>query len=688
MAMLVGTDIGGTFTDIVGFDTESRELSFGKSLTDYGDLVDGVFSCLSQEGIEPRGIDLLRHGTTQIINILIERKGVKTALVTTRGFRDVLEIGRASRPLPFDLSYRRHPPLVERALRFEVSERIDASGRILQPLDTEELVSLCAVLRRAGIEAVAVSFLNAYVNPAHEEEAARILRENLPDVYVTGGAELSREWFEYERTSTAVANAYVGPRASRYIQRFDEKLRAAGFAGRFVVMASHGGVLSQRRATEQPVALVESGPIGGCIGATAYARELRIDRMIAFDMGGTTAKCALIENASFDIQSTYYVGGYDYGIPLRTPVLDIIEVGTGGGSIAFVDAQGSLHVGPRSAGSDPGPVCFGRGGAEPTVTDANLALGRIGSGAFLSGSLQLDGAAAIASLIDGVGRRMAFGDRDLDRVAGGVLALANAQMGSAIKEVTVERGKDARDFALFAFGGGGPLHACDLARELRISRVIVPPEPGNFSALGMLFAPARIDESRTVRLDLTTSTSDLGDWVGEMEAAARAALRRDFDSEAVEFERRAELRFKGQRHTIRVAVEPDEGIEPLRIRFFETYERRYGRADRDGVVELIGLRVTAKATVNGPELGALHRAPRDGLGRPHGHRPVYFASTGRWHETPVYTRYALPIGSRLVGPGVIEEFGATTVIGPDDRLTVGSVGELQIDVVERGDHAS
>ncbi|MDF2114304.1 hydantoinase/oxoprolinase family protein [Roseiarcaceae bacterium H3SJ34-1] len=682
MALIVGTDIGGTFTDVVGYDTEKRSLHFGKGLTDYGDLVNGVFDCLSQIEIDPAAVSVLKHGTTQVINILLERKGARTALVTTKGFRDVLEIGRASRPLPFDLTYRRDPPLVERALRFEVNERIDAKGQVLQPLDMEDLERICRRLEDERVEAVAVSFLNAYVTPSHEDGAAAFIRARLPHVYVTTGAEHSREWFEFERSSTAAANAYVGPRASHYVQRLETRLDEAGFDGRLLIMGSHGGVLSVRRAREQPVALVESGPIGGCIGATAYADALGLDRMVAFDMGGTTAKCALIEKGSFEIQPTYYIGGYEHGLPLRTPVLDIVEVGTGGGSIAYVDRQEHLHVGPRSAGSNPGPVCFRRGGNEPTVTDANVVLGRIGSGAFLSGSLSLDRDAAVAALMGKVGTPLGFAAAAEDQVARGVLALANAQMGTAIKEVTVERGKDIRDFTLFVFGGGGPLHGVELARELGIRRVVVPPEPGNFSALGMLFAPARIDEIRTVRLDVTGGADDeaqgLAGPLADMEAHASAALLRDFEAEAVAFERQAEMRYKGQRHTIRVAVDARDSFDRLRQAFLTTYAHRYGRADADAPVELIGLRVTAIAAAPAPDLRAMHRAARPGGTIVRRWRDVCF-NTGRL-RTLVLNRYDLPPGFQEQGPAIIEEFGATTLIGPGDRFEVGQFGELQITI--------
>lgn len=683
MALLVGTDIGGTFTDVVGYDTDRRQILFGKTLTNYRDLVDGVFDGLQQVEIDPRAIATLKHGTTQIINVLLERKGARTALITTEGFKDVLEIGRASRPVPFDLTYRRDAPLIERKLRFEVAERVDAKGQVLVPLDINALATLCAMLKREEIEAVAISFLNSYVNPAHEIAAAAFVREQLPDCYVTTGVEHSREWFEYERTSTAVANAYVGPRAARYIDRFENRLRDEKADTAFLVMASHGGILSLRRAREQPIALVESGPIGGCIGAGIYAKALGVERMVGFDMGGTTAKCALIENGMFDIQLTYYVGGYDKGFPLRTPVLDIVEVGTGGGSIAYRDTLGRLHVGPRSAGSDPGPVCFGRGGSEPTVTDANLVLGRINSGRFLSGSLQLDPIATEAALMTKIGIPMGFAETEVDKVASGLLALANVQMGAAIKEVTVERGKDIREFTLFAFGGGGPLHACDVARELNIKHVIVPPEPGNFSALGMLFAPARIDESRTVRIDLQTGAGRLQELIVEMDQAASAALRRDFDSDAVAFERQAEMRYKGQRHTIRVPLDIRPEETALRARFVDVYRKRYGRADLEAPIELVGVRVTAHASVDGPDLRSLHRSPEGSAASPHAMRDVYFAVVGRRLPTPIYSRYEMPIGCKISGPAIVEEFGATCVVGPEDRLKIGVFGELSITVAGR-----
>lgn len=367
---LIAADTGGTFTDVAAFDSSSGKIYYGKALTNYTNLADGAL-----EGLEGADVDLaqgllFKHGTTHVINAFIQRSGAKTALVATRGFSDMLEIGRGNRPVPFSQRYRRDPVLVPRNLRFDVDERIDARGHVVVALNESELEEIAERLRALGVEAVAVAFLNSYINSAHEQRAVEVLRECLPSAYITAGTALSREWYEYERTSTAAANAYVGPKMRHYVDAFDARLRQRAFEGTFYMMGSGGGVLSTERSISEPVALVESGPVGGCIGAARYAAELGCDKLIAFDMGGTTAKCALVMDAQFDVQPLYYVGGYDHGFPLRTPVIDIVEVGAGGGSIAHVDSGGDLMVGPRSAGSEPGPVAFGRGGVEPTVTGA------------------------------------------------------------------------------------------------------------------------------------------------------------------------------------------------------------------------------------------------------------------------------------------------------------------------------
>jgi N-methylhydantoinase A/oxoprolinase/acetone carboxylase beta subunit/N-methylhydantoinase B/oxoprolinase/acetone carboxylase alpha subunit len=682
MALFVGTDIGGTFTDLVGYDSTCDAVFFGKTLTTAADLVNGVTSCLAEVGIAARSVDVLKHGTTQIINTLLERSGARTALVITEGFRDIVEIGRASRPLAFQLDYQRSPPLIPAPLRLELRERIRADGTVLEPLQDEELERLAAKLGTLGVSAVAISLLNAYRNPCHETRTAEFLRRRFPGVFISAGTELSREWFEYERTCTAMANAFVGPRAAEYLGQLERTLDDQAFRGRLFIMSSNGGVLSLAQAKNQPISLVESGPIGGCIGAATYARTLGLQRLIAFDMGGTTAKCALIEDLRFEVSPTYDVGGYEYGFPIRTPVLDIAEVGTGGGSIAHVDESGALHVGPRSAGSEPGPVCFGRGGTEPTVTDADLALDRIASGAFLRGALPLDRDASRHAIDHKIGRPLGYAaGQSIDQLAQGILDLANVQMASAIKEITVERGRDVRDFELFAFGGGGPMHAVSLARELRIPRVIVPPQPGNFSALGMLFADSRIEEARTVLLKLREDDEALlRKHADEIKAVLLERLHRELDAVSIVFESVMEMRFEGQRHSIKISLHDSDKLADIRSRFFDEYRRRYGFVDEAATIELVNMRVAGIAVSDKPDLAGLHQAGSEGRPEPRDYRDVFFGESARRVRTPIYSRNTLPIGASIQGPAVIEEFGATTVLGPYDRLVVGSLGELTIEL--------
>ena len=679
MSLFVGSDIGGTFTDVVGFDPVHKKLTFGKTLTNRGDLVEGVLSALADIDITPPQIAVLKHGTTQVINVLLERAGANMALVVTKGFGDIMEINRAGRAVTFDISYRRSPSLVKRENCLEIDERIAADGSVVNALNPADLEVLADQIEAGGYEAIAVSLVNSYKNSEHEDSIVSFLQSRFPKLYITSGTSLSREWYEYERTSTAVANAYVGPRAVTYVDRFEKRLEQSKFPGLFYMVGSNGGVLRVDRAKEQPISLVESGPIGGCVGATVFSRHLGIDRVIAFDMGGTTAKCALVENHRFEVLQTYYVGGYDYGFPVRTPVLDIVEVGTGGGSIAEVDAHGRLRVGPQSAGSDPGPVCFSLGGDRPTVTDANVVLDRIGGSTFLGGRLMLDKEAAGRALIEKVGKRLNYsGEIDLDRVAAGVVAMANVQMGAAIKEITVERGRDVRDFDLFVFGGGGPLHGIDLARELRIPRVIVPPEPGNFSALGMLFADARVEKSVTAFVDLNgDDEAALAAPFVEIAADIEKVLKRDFDASSTMYEYQADVRFRGQRHALRIDLDLNGGIAGARQRFIDKYIQRYGYADMSVPIEVIGLRVVGIVLAERPDIRRLHSSTGTTMPTPT-RRSVFFRSEGKRLDTPVYRRSDLPVGSHFVGPAIIEEYGSTTVIGPGDDVVIGELGEISV----------
>jgi N-methylhydantoinase A len=621
----------------------------------------------------------VKFGTTIVINTFLQRSGARTALVTTAGFRDLLELRRGNRPVPFDLRYRRDPVLVPRHLRHEVTERIAADGSIVRPLEPDALAAVADRLRQDGVEAVAVSFLNSYANSRHEEQAAETLRGLLPGVYVTAGTELTREWYEYERTSTAAANAYVGPIIATFIAGLSDRLRRQGFARSFFLMASHGGVFSAERARRHPVMLLESGPVGGCIGAAAYARDLGLKNVIAFDMGGTTAKCALVADGAFDIRSPYYVGGPERGFPVRGGVIDIVEIGAGGGSIAWFDPQGRLNVGPHSAGSNPGPVAYGRGGTEPTITDANVALGRIGAGAFLGGAMSLDRAAAEAAIRTRVAEPLGLaGPGGLADAARGIIALGATLMAGAIKRVTIERGFDPREFSLFAFGGGGPLHAAALARELNIPEVIVPPAPGLFSALGMLMAQARIEETASFLRPLAAPTlPELAGAFARLEDAVARTLAREVPAADVTVTRSAEMRYRGQKHSIRVALAPGCGEADIRRQFESVYERRYGHAQRQGAVELVNLVVTAVAEVDRLQPADLRAAALASASAGSSERDIVFGAGGAV-RVPVFARGDLPVGLAGAGPAAIEEYGATTLVGPDDRFAIGRLGEIRI----------
>jgi N-methylhydantoinase A len=677
MSYAVAVDIGGTFTDLVGYEHDSRRVVYTKSATTYGNFVEGILDCYGKAGLKPEQTSFLNHGTTLVINAYIQRRGAKAALVTSRGFRDVLEIARGNRPDPFDLHYRRDEPLIPRNLRFEVAERIDTHGEIVTPLDLAALDVIAAELREKKVEAVAVFFMNSYVNTVHEELAAKRLRELLPNLFITHSTELTREWYEFERTSTVAAAAFVGPQVNTYIRRLQEDMQTRGFNGSLFMMGSNGGLLSVDRTCRQPVSLVESGPIGGCIGAGAYAEALGFKNVVAFDMGGTTAKCALVENGTFNVESIYYAGGYVQGFPIKSPVIDIVEVGSGGGSIAWLDSLSRLHVGPRSAGSTPGPVCYGKGGTEVTVTDANLVLGRINPDRVLGGEVKLDTDAAKRA-VAALAKPLGFEGADaVPRVADGILSIATMLMAGAIRQVSVEHGLDPRDFVLFSYGGGGPLHASALARELSIPMVVVPPAPGNFSAVGMLLADARIDLSKTFTGILSQDfVPAIKESFVEMEAQAAASLAEEFGAEEVFFERRAEMRYLGQRHNIKVRVTDIGDLAAIRRSFEHDYKRRYGHADAKNPAELQALHLSAFARQRRPDLASLPQTSTT-LTAPTS-RPVYFNPQSGFVEARVFDRGALEPGFSAMGPAVIEEYGSTTLVGRGDWFEIGPLREIRI----------
>ena len=552
-SMRIAVDIGGTFTDVALFDEAQGTVTPGKALSTPTNLVDGIMSAMVRTTDSPAAIDLMIHGSTVVINSIIERQGAKTALITTKGFRDVYEIGRINRPESFNLFFRKHRPLIPRDMIFEVPERILADGTEEQPLDEATALATARHIKSLGVEAVAILFLHSYREPGHEIQMREIMNDVAPDIFVTASHELSREYREYERTSTTAANAYVGPMVSRYLGNLEERLGSEGFKGSLMIMQSSGGLCDVQTARRQCVQMMESGPAGGVVGSMVLCDALSLNDAISFDMGGTTAKACVIRRGSPDLSPDYFVGGYNEGLAIRIPVLDIKEVGTGGGSIAYIDEGGALHVGPQSAGAEPGPACYGRGGDQATVTDADVVLGRISPDQFLGGEMSLDGQAAHDALRRQVAEPLGL---TVERAASGVLAIAVASMANAVRGVTTERGLDPRDFTLIAYGGGGPLHAVAVARELALGQVIIPGSPAHFSAFGMLLADMRRDYVQThFQLLADISMEQLEERYRQLEQEGLRELQAvGIPTDQVVFERAADMRYVGQEHAVAVTT--------------------------------------------------------------------------------------------------------------------------------------
>ncbi|HTV36747.1 MAG TPA: hydantoinase/oxoprolinase family protein [Xanthobacteraceae bacterium] len=677
----LAADIGGTFTDIAVFDEKTGELTFGKALSTPSHLVEGISAGVEKAGSDYRSAALFLHGSTIAINTMLERTGARTALLITDGFRDIYEIGRINRPDAYNLFFQKHEPLIERALRFEVNERMLADGEIDTPLDENEIAALGRKLEELGIEAAAILFLNCYANADHERRAKAILEKNHPQFFVSASHELSQEYREFERCSTVAANAYVGPKVRRYIGEIDAHMRAAGFSGSFLVVQSTGGLYEAGQAQSQCVRMLESGPAAGVIGTQALCRMLDIDNAIAFDMGGTTAKAGVIHHGEALTTGTALIGGYEQALPVQIAMMDIFEVGTGGGSIARV-VEDALRVGPQSAGAAPGPACYGLGGTEPTVTDANLVLGRLNPNRFLGGEMKLDVAAAERALKEKVGDPLGLSAVE---AADGILRIAETAMSYAVKGVTTERGLDAGDFVLFAYGGAGPLHAVEVAREIGMRKVIVPFAPGVFSAFGMLFADLRYDFVRTAFAPLDdVSFAEVERVYGELEQEGRAAIAgASVKPQRIVVKRAADMRYVGQEHAVTVdlpmAVFKRGDRKAIKRHFDAMHEQRYGTSAPAERAEIVSLRSTVTGLMRKPPQRKIARGrkapPEAAIG---GKRKVFFDS--RFRPTPVFWRSALLAGNRISGPALIEEYASTTVLLPGDTLEVDAFGNLAIDV--------
>ncbi len=679
--MRLAADIGGTFTDIAVFDEKSGKLAFGKALSTPSHLVEGISAGVAKAGSDYRSAGLFLHGSTVAINTMLERTGAKTALLITEGFRDIYEIGRINRPDAYNLFFRKHEPLIERALRFEVRERMLADGAIDKALDEAEIVALGQHLEKLGIEAAAILFLNCYANADHERRAKEILEKNHPKMFVSASHELSQEYREFERCSTVAANAYIGPKVRRYIGEIDSHMREAGFDGSFLVVQSTGGLYESDQAQNECVRMLESGPAAGVIGTQALCRALKIKNAIAFDMGGTTAKAGVIYHDEALTTGAALIGGYETALPIQIAMMDIFEVSAGGGSIARVE-DGSLRLGPQSAGASPGPACYGLGGTEPTVTDANLVLGRLGADRFLGGEMKLDVAAAEKALKTRVGEPLGMSAVE---AADGILRIAATTMSYAVKGVTTERGLDAGDFVLFAYGGAGPLHAVEVAREIGMRRVIVPFAPGVFSAFGMLFADLRYDYVRTWFTPLEDAKFDeIEEVYQDLERQGREAIKAaSVKPQKIEVKRAADMRYVGQEHAVTVdlpiAVFKRKDLKAIKRHFDEQHAQRYGTSAPAERAEIVSLRSTVTGVMRHPpqrKIARGQKAPAKAASR--GKRNVYYG--GKWHATPTYQREALAAGNRIKGPALIEEYASTTVLMPGDVMDVDALGNLVISV--------
>ena len=688
----VGVDIGGTFTDLILVETATGAITVGKALTtpvDPSEAVETVLrDALERAGVTPSQLENVIHGTTLVTNSLIERKGSKTALLTTKGFRDAVEIAREHRYDLYDIFLEMPKPLVPRYLRLEVDERVLATGEVIKAPDLEDLKPLVREMRDKGIEAVAVCFLHSYANPTHERQVAELIANVAPELRVSISSDVVPEIREYERTSTTCANVYVQARVERYLNELDKRLRALGFGGQLFVMLSSGGIGTIETATRFPIRMLESGPAAGALATAHYGEQIGARDLMSFDMGGTTAKLCVIEDGApltandFEVDRIYRFKKGS-GLPVKIPVIEMIEIGAGGGSIARIDAMGLLKVGPDSAGSEPGPVCYGRGGTEPTVTDADLILGFLDPAFFLGGRMQLDLPATERAIKEKIADPLGI---SVPEAAWGIHQVVNESMANAARVHAIERGKDPRSFPLFAFGGAGPVHAFRVAEVLHAPSMISPFAAGVTSTVGFLTAPLAFDFVRTSYGRLAEL-----DWLGvngifeEMEASGRDILLASGVAHGdITYARSADVRYVGQGYEVRVPLPNaalDEGSRDGLVTAFEdVYKQLYGRVGPAVGLEVMswrlvvsGPRPTLRVRAEGPETGTAQHAIK-------GERLVYHPEYREHRPTPVYDRYKLAPGVTFDGPAIVEERESTVVIGPTGRAAIDEFRNLRVDL--------
>ena len=680
----VATDVGGTFTDLVCFETNTEtgvsRVITSKSDTTPPDFENGVLNVLEKGNVEASSIDYFAHGTTVVINALTERKGVAVGLITTEGFRDVLEIARGNRPDFFNLHYEKPKPFVPRFLRQEVPGRMSYKGKEREPLDLSVLPSILEDFRKEGVEAIAISLLHSYANTSHEEAVLAEVQKLWPEVSVVASHQITREWREYERTNTAVLSAYVQPVAARYLAKLDAGLKSRGLKNNPYIMQSNCGVDSLEATSKTPITMVESGPASGFWGAAELGRLIGENNVLALDIGGTTAKCSLIENGEVRIMTDYWIerSRKSAGYPIMVPVVDLVEIGNGGGSIAWVDDYGKMHVGPQSAGALPGPAAYGKGGKSATTTDANLWLGRINKDYFCGGAIDADMTSAGHALKE-------LGDKlgvSVDEAAEGIVRIANNNMVNALKLVSLNRGFDTRDFTLLAFGGGGAMHAVALGQELQVKKVVVPAAAAVFSAWGMMMSDLRRDFFVTRLMELAEGTGNRIEAIfNETEESALQTFGAEgVSQDQVTFMRYGKFRYQNQEHTTEVLLEngtiSDASWQKIADDFHEAYEREYTYR-LDAPVEMVGIHLVAKAEVGKLEMKPEVLGDADASPARKGTREVNYALEGK-HVASIYDGERLEPGMEFSGPAVIEDSGTTIVIHPQNAVAIDAYRNVHI----------
>lgn len=675
--MRVATDIGGTFTDLVAVDSEG-EIIVGKSDTTPSNFEKGIFDVIEKSNIDFKEIEMFFHGTTVVINALTEKQGVKTGLITTKGFKDIVEIARGNRPDLFNVKYKKPTPIVERHLRKEVSERLNYKGEVESELNLEEVDEILEYFKSENVEAIAISLLHSYKNSEHEKQIAEHVKKQWKDVHVTTSSELSKEWREYERTTTATLNAYVKPIANEYLNNLETKLKEKGSSDRNYIMQSNGGTSTFDVARTSPINMVESGPVAGIFGASILGEILGEENLIVLDIGGTTAKCSLVENNNVKISTNYSLEQTNQyaGYPLKVPVVDIVEIGNGGGSIAWIDDSGSIKVGPKSAGAEPGPISYGKGGDKPTTTDANVLLGRLSLDNFNTSTSQDSIKSAFTEKLGN------YLNAETDDLAMGIIKIANSNMLNALKLVSVRKGYDPRDFTMVAIGGGGPMHSQDLARELGVKKVIIPSTASVFASWGMLMSDLRHDYSQTM-LAVTSELdfNDLNNKYSEIIENAEDTLKSEGMNEAdIVVTKSLDMRYVGQEHTVEVTVPFDKldenNIAEVIKSFHESHERLYTYTLPENGTEIVNIKVKVLGKIDKPKISE----EIIGEGEKYlGKRSVYYEDKG-WIDVDVYAKDYLTREDEIEGPAIIEEKSSSTVINTGDMLTKDKYGNMIIEI--------